>query len=225
MKSLKYCGTGIASLFLISLAAPAQMGMRGGPPQFHGVWHPVVGSGAAYEMQPKDSGKSEMEITVVGKESVGGQDGYWMEMTMQNERMGGEMVIKTLTVADSSTSHVERMIMQMPGRSPMEMPSQMVQMRHRDQPTDVRNNAEDVGSESVTVPAGTFPCEHYRLKDGSGDVWITDKVYPWGMVKFEGKNATMVLTKVITDAKDKVTGTPVPFNPMNMGQPPGQPQQ
>jgi hypothetical protein len=24
----------------------------------------------------------------------------------------------------------------------------------------------------------------------------------------------MVLTKVITDAKDKVTGTPVPFNPM-----------
>jgi hypothetical protein len=28
----------------------------------------------------------------------------------------------------------------------------------------------------------------------------------------------MVLTKVITDAKDKITGTPVPFNPMSLQQ-------
>jgi hypothetical protein len=30
----------------------------------------------------------------------------------------------------------------------------------------------------------------------------------------------MVLTKVITDAKDKIIGTPVPFNPMMMQGPP-----
>ena len=31
----------------------------------------------------------------------------------------------------------------------------------------------------------------------------------------------MVLTKVVTDAKDQITGTPVPFNPaMMMGQQP-----
>jgi len=37
-------------------------------------------------------------------------------------------------------------------------------------------------------------------------------------VKFQGKDTTMVLTKVITDAKDKITGAPVPFDPMKMMQ-------
>lgn len=32
----------------------------------------------------------------------------------------------------------------------------------------------------------------------------------------QGKDSTMVLTKVVTDAKDRITGTPVPFNPMGM---------
>jgi hypothetical protein len=38
------------------------------------------------------------------------------------------------------------------------------------------------------------------------------------MVKFIGKDNSMVLVKVESDAKDKITGTPVPFNPMAMGQ-------
>jgi hypothetical protein len=86
--------------------------------------------------------------------------------------------------------------------------------------TDIRNSAEDVGSESITVPAGTFSCEHYRAKDGSGDTWVSPKVSPLGVVKHQGKDSTMVLTKVIADAKDKIVGTPQPFNPMMMMQPP-----
>ena len=42
---------------------------------------------------------------------------------------------------------------------------------------------------------------------------------PYGLVKFQGKAATMLLTKVITDGKDKITGSPQPFNPMMFGQP------
>jgi hypothetical protein len=224
MKNSFRFAAGAAGFLLGAFGCFAQMGMRGGPPQFHGVWHPLVGHGAGYNMETKDGTKTDMEITIVGKESVDGQDGYWLEMTMNNARMGGDMVMKMLMVADSSNSRTVRMIMQMPGRPPMEMPSQMVQMRHSEQPTDIRTTAEDIGSESVTVPAGTFTCEHYKMKDGSGDVWVTEKVYPWGMVKFQGNNTTMVLTKVMSDAKDKITGTPVPFNPMNMAQPPGQPQ-
>jgi hypothetical protein len=37
-------------------------------------------------------------------------------------------------------------------------------------------------------------------------------------VKATGKDSTTVLTRVITDAKDKIKGTPVPFNPMGMMQ-------
>jgi hypothetical protein len=39
------------------------------------------------------------------------------------------------------------------------------------------------------------------------------------LVKHQGtKGDTVILTKVITDAKDRITGTPVPFNAMAMGQ-------
>jgi hypothetical protein len=45
---------------------------------------------------------------------------------------------------------------------------------------------------------------------------VSEKVSPFGVVKSQGKDTTMVLTKVVTDATDKITGTPQPFNPMMM---------
>jgi hypothetical protein len=218
----------VVGFFLVAMAATAgaQMGMRGGTPQFHGVWSPVVGQGAAYEMQTKSGLNTSMEIAVVGKESVGGKDGYWFEMAMSNPRMPGQMVTKSLTVLDGGSVTVSRVIVQMPGGPPMEMPAQMPQMQHQNQSGDVRKEADDLGSESVTTPAGTFACEHYRLKDGSGDSWVSKTASPYGLVKFQGKDSTMVVTKLLTDVKDKITGTPQPFNPMMMmGQPPARPQQ
>jgi hypothetical protein len=192
----------------------------GRTPMPHGLFNPTVGQGAAYEITSADGRKSDIEFAVVGKDSVNGKDAYWMEWTMS---MGqGPMVMKVL-LAPGDTATTERVIMQMPGRPPMEMPQQMLgRMNNQNMGNDIRNNAEDVGSESVTVPAGTFSCEHYRMKDGSGDTWVSTKVAPFGVVKHEGKDSTMVLTKVITDAKDKITGTPQPFNPMMMGGPPQQ---
>jgi hypothetical protein len=35
-------------------------------------------------------------------------------------------------------------------------------------------------------------------------------------VKYQGKDSTMVLTKLVTDAKDRITGTPKKFDPMEM---------
>ena len=83
-------------------------------------------------------------------------------------------------------------------------------------PTDVRAVAEKVGNESVTTPAGTFNCEHYRAKDGSWEAWLSTQVTPWGLVKSTTKDTTMVLTRVITDAKDHITGTPQKFDPAEM---------
>jgi hypothetical protein len=216
----------VVAFFLLAMAAAAgaQMGMRGGTPQFHGVWSPVVGQGAAYELQTKDGLKTSMELTVVGKESVGGKDGYWLEMAMSNPRVPGQMVTKSFTVMDGGSLTVSRVVMQMPGGQPMEMPAQMLQMHHQNQSTDVRMESEDLGSESVTTPAGTFVCEHYRLKDGTGDSWVSQNASPYGLVKFQGRDSTMVVTKILTDVKDKITGTPQPFNPMMMGQPPVRPQ-
>jgi len=197
--------------------ARAQMGMRPSPMP-HGIFNAVVGSGSDYEITASDGRKTDIEYTVVGKEA----NGVWLEFTTSGSGTA-QMVMKVLVALDGSGTGPSRVIMQMPGRPPMEMPAQMTgRMGSQAQPTDIRGEAEDVGSESITVPAGTFTCEHYRSKDGSGDTWISAKVNPLGVVKHQGKDSAMVLTKIVTDAKDKIVGVPQPFNPMMMMQQPPQ---
>jgi hypothetical protein len=148
---------------------------------------------------------------------VNGKDAYWLEMGMPDQR-GGMMYMKMLMSVDQNNVVTERFIMQPPGQpQPMEMNMNMAMMGgNQPHPADFRDKAEQVGTESITVPAGTFECTHYRMKDGSGDVWVSTKVSPWGMVKFTGKDSSMVLTKQITDAKDHITGTPIKFDPAQM---------
>ena len=55
----------------------------------------------------------------------------------------------------------------------------------RNQEAHFRQKAQRVGTETISVPAGTFVCEHYRMTDGSGDIWFSPKVSPWGLVKFQ----------------------------------------
>lgn len=210
----------LLAALMSAVASNAQMGTHMGPPNFRGVWNPVIGRGAVYDMQTQDRGKTSTEISVVGKETVEGKDGYWVETTIENPEMGGQMVTKSLAVMTQDEVVFSKLIMQMPGHPPMEM-SQMMQRGRANSHADIRGEAQDVGSETITVPAGTFVCQHYKTKDG-GDVWVAKDVPPWGMVKYQGKDISMVLTKVVTDAKDKIVGTPQPFNPMNMMQQPPQ---
>jgi hypothetical protein len=191
-------------------------GMGMAPPEFRGILNPTVGTGAAYQTEARGT-KNDIEITVVGKEDVGGKTGYWMEMAMNEPQAGGQMYMKMLMVVDGKTSSVTRMIMQMPGQPPMEMPMQgMMGNMQRNTSTDLRDTAERVGTESLTTPAGTFQTEHYRAKDGSWDAWISPQVAPWGLVKSDSRGTTMTVTRLITDAKDHITGTPQQFDPMQM---------
>jgi hypothetical protein len=210
---------GLGTALLFAGIAAAQMGMGMGMRRPQGMWNPVVGAGAAYTIDSKDGNKTQMEMTVVGKEVVEGKEGYWFEMTMPSRRGEGDMVMKMLFVLEGEKMGTRRMIMQQPGMDPMEMPMQMMQRRgSQEQAADFRKDAEDLGSESVTTPAGTFTCEHFRKKDANGtnDAWITKDVSPYGLVKFTGPDSSMILTKVISNAKDKITGTPKPFDPMMM---------
>jgi hypothetical protein len=201
-------------LALVGTAASAQMGHFSSP-HVNGFWNPIVGEGAEYAMQPQKGEKTDMQITIVGKESVDGKDAYWYEMSFNHGK--GQMIVKTLMVLNGADTHSSRMIMQMPGRPPMEMPTQMMHQDRSPQTADIRTDAEDLGSETITVPAGTFTCRHYRTKSG-GEVWISEKVSPYGLVKSKSNDSSMELTKVITGAKDQITGTPQPFSPQMMMQ-------
>jgi hypothetical protein len=209
----------VLALALAALALPLAAQMRMGPqvPTLNGIWRPVVGSGSVYETT-REGRKETWEFAVLSKEDMGGKTGYWVEMYMTDNQGKGDVVAKVLETVENNTIAFTKWVMQMPGQQPMEMPENMLNMggQRNIQGTDLREKAELVGTESVTVPAGTFTCEHYRMKDGSGEGWISDKVSPWSLVKMQDKVRTTVLVKTTTDAKDRITGTPVKFDPMQM---------
>lgn len=213
----------LATVFLAVPLAAQMFGPR--IPTLSGIWHPVVGTGAVYDIT-RVGKKSQVEISILGKEDVDGKPAFWQEMVMTDSVSNQQMVGKTLLTVSDAGITTERMVMQMPGRPPMEMDGGMGMAGGNPKkpiPVTIVDKAEAVGTESVTVPAGTFSCTHYRMKDGSGDAWVSDKVTPWGLVKSESKDETIILSKVLTDAKDHITGTPQKFDPMQMMRK-GQPQ-
>jgi len=200
-------------LSMFTAPALAQFPMARGP-QMKGVWKPVVGGGGVYKTDFKKD-KGEMEIAVVGSESFEGKTGFWMEMVMNTE--DGQMVVKNLLVVEGNTPGVKRMIMQPAGMDPMEMPVREMPGRRQEPMTgDVRQEAARVGTETITTPAGSFECEHWRTSDGSTDVWLSEKVSPWGIVQMKSKDGTMTLVRLISGAKSRITKTPTKFDPMEM---------
>lgn len=216
MRMVRMSARLLACVLCLAAAVPAQFGPSA--PSIPGVWSPLVGSGAAYQMEANGK-KSEYEVAIVGQETVNGQTAYWMEMYMK-EGARGAMVVKTLTVKTGPDVITQRTIFQMPGEPAMEMDSQfMAQMggrRPEKQEADFRERAEKVGTETITVPAGTFECEHWRSKDKKSDIWFSTKIAPYGLVKSVSPNSSMVLTRVITDAKTRITGPVRKFDMQEM---------
>src|SRR5579864_3424444 len=94
----------LAAVTMVGSAAQAQFRMR--PPQMSGIWNPVVGSGADYEV---DRGNGN------------GKNAYWMEMSFTPPNGSGEMVMKSLYSRDGDDLVISHYIMQMAGRPPMEL--------------------------------------------------------------------------------------------------------
>jgi hypothetical protein len=224
MRALRAMLWTIVVTFLATGMVAAQRGPMLGPmganvtgAVFRGVFNPTVGSGAAYDMVGQDGKKDQVDVAVVGKEAVSGKQGYWVEVSFTNAQTNGPVYMKTLMVIDGNNASITRTIVQPPGMGPMELPAGMMQGMPQSTPTDVRDSAEKVGTESVTTPAGTFDCDHYRGKDGTWDAWISTQVMPWGIVKSTGKDMSMTLTKVISNATDHITGTPQTMDQMMRG--------
>lgn len=201
--------------------SPVVFGQMGGmnffkKPNIADIFNPTVGMGAEYQSTDKDDKTPKaIELTIVGKEMVDGKEGYWMEFS-HAEHNGQTMYGKVLVTKDDFQMH--KMIVMTPDApQPIEMPFSAD--NHAKQNMDEEMQKwHSVGSETITVPAGTFLCEHWTKDSGKGDVWISSKVSPMRLVKSVDENQTMVLSKIITDAKDHITGTPMKFDPHMMRQ-------
>ena len=208
----------VAGSLGLAATAGAQLGMNlFQKPAIAKFFNPVVGKGAQYESTTTGSGSPSahtMEMAVVGKESVEGKEGFWMQMSMTTNK-GESMLAKALFSRDDFQFH--KMIIQMKGQPAMEMPF--------NPGTSGMKSAQEsmadwhmLGTETVTVPAGTFTCEHWRNDKSGSDLWGSEKISPFGMVKEVGKSQTMTLTKLLTDVPDRITGPVTKFDPQMMMQ-------
>jgi hypothetical protein len=199
-------------------SASAQMGMDlFKKPAIAKYVNPVVGKGAEYESirtGAKDGAVRTMEMGVTAKDTVDGKPAFWMQIVM-TEKKGETIVAKALVT--QTDFQFSKMIFQMPGKGAMEMPFNPASERG-ERMQDKMNEWHSVGTETITVPAGTFVCEHWKNDKDGADLWASDKVTPFGMVKQVGKSDTMVLTKILTDVPDKITGPVSKFDPQQMMQ-------
>lgn len=207
-KTVLLCALGLS----VVAGAAAQFGPQAPQaPKIPTPFTPVVGSGAQYGVTTRD-GKMTFTYAVVGKEQVDGNDAYWLEVRSAGAMLTGEMIIKELTLGVGTHPEIKRMIMQTPGRPPMEMPAGMMDMmkQHMAQNEKAQQNGmgEKIGTESITVPGGTFECDHFRRKENDRDVdyWISSKVPPYSLVKMSGPDTSMVLEKVLTGESTHIKG-------------------
>jgi hypothetical protein len=206
-----------AGCLCLSSRVAGQMGMNlFNKPNIADIFKPVVGSGAAYQEQSSDEKKpaTEMEMTIVGKEMTPSGEAYWMEIGHVMGREGSMMYSKALVTKDFQFTKI---VFQQPGQPAMEMPFNPNESGKNHMKEEMAKWSE-VGTESVTVPAGTFSCIHWKKDDGTDEVWTSDKVTPMAMVKQVGKNHSMVLTKIITGATDHIKGPVTTFDPQALGQ-------
>jgi hypothetical protein len=220
----------VLAIFLALAIAPpqrahAQMGMDlFKRPAITKAFHPVVGKGAVYADAGKDGKNTRtIEIAVIGKDSFEGQEGFWMQFVSTDEQ-GKTIVGKSLITPADYQMH--RMIFQQQGQPAMELPANMNPAR-KQQMEENFNDWHSVGTETVTVPAGTFSCDHWRNDKTHAESWTSDKVTPLGIVKSVKANGeTELLSKLVDNATDRITGPVKQFDLQQMMQqrrPPPQP--
>ena len=186
------CRIAIAVLLLVSMspAGIAQMGMMR-TPDMSGIWNPVVGAGGSYEMQSADGKTRHLDIFIAGKERVGGKDAYWMEIAVEGGQRPGTTIRSKIW-----PSLTDPAVQSEPDNHSDSGPTADGIVRADDGRDASRANSATfafwdriVGSETITVPAGTFACEHWHSNNGS-DVWISPKVPPFGLVKSTNKEGS-----------------------------------
>jgi len=206
----------LAVCFLVATVINAQLGMDiFKRPSITKTFHLVVGKGAAYQSTDKNGGTRSTEIGVIGKDSVDGKDGFWMEF-VSGANDGKPTVGKALITTDDFQFH--RMILQQPGHEAMELPMNMMGARANKMDEHLAD-WHSAGSQTITVPAGTFSCDHWVNDKTHAEVWTSDKITPFGMVKeINGSGGTEVLVKVLDSFSDRITGAVKQFDMQQMMQ-------
>ena len=160
---------------------------------------------------PQFKGPATMRFAIFGNDESKAIDHVWYELKM--DATEGSMVMQFLIPGyPYDVSQVKTIVMKAGDQPAMKMPEQMMGMMRSRLPKDFAGDAarscdeaDVVGWEEVTVPAGSFNALHLRTKEG--EAWVSPDV-PFGMVKFTGSSGDLVLTGHGADATSSISETP-----------------
>ncbi len=173
-----------------------------------------------------------MWFGVVGEEKINGKRYVWIEI--RTTQGGKKIIVKALMrmSTENIESDIKRIIIKAGNQPAMEISSDMMQMMGQNmnvfgssvssEDTNKANTeVKVVGTERVTVPAGTFTAKHIKIIDKSTsssmvDIWQTNKV-PISIVKVKSSDgAEMVLLSYGKGAKTEITEKPMQLNMQNI---------
>ena len=164
-------------------------------------------------MQSTDM-SGDMKITWLEREVVEGVEHQWMEMEF--DAQGQRMISKRLTNLGASGPVFREMIIKLGDEPAMLVSSEMLQMG-MGAALEVNPPAPEageepvyVGTETITVGAGTFETDVYEFRS-EGEVvrGYIAKSLP-GMVLMEGDGMRMELMDSGRDGRSAITETPIP---------------
>ncbi len=204
----KLWGVVTALTMLIFVSAAAAQFRESAGPSFRGEFKPIVGGWSEYRITSKRGSPVKMKVAVVGKEG----ESYWYETVTDAGREGRTIMKMLVSGNPEDSNNVKRMIVKHGNEPAMEMPiGMMVQQQPKTQAA--KGKVIDKGTETITVPAGTFKAQHVQHQDADGvvDTWMTKDVAPYGMIKSVSKDTEMVLIGYGTGAKTLITETPRKF--------------
>jgi hypothetical protein len=160
---------------------------------------------SVYNLQTKRA----MQVRIAALEAEG--KGQWVEFTITDHR-GMHLVLKSLLEGSiGAPKRVLKTVLQPPGHQPVLIPgkrgaAQLPKMRAGTDP-----KAKRVGKVRVKVAAGTFTAVHYRSVDAKGKVselWSSDQVPGWPMVKARTPEVVLELADHGTGARTQIVGKP-----------------
>ena len=179
----------------------------------------TVGQWADYHNDVPFVESLNSRYAIVGEKTVDGTPHFWLELNIANP-VGNTIMQMLIPGYPYPPQGISGLIMQLAPDLVMEYSKEMAGSMssqggdNLSAPTaQACNESEIVGTESVTVPAGTFQAVHVKARLGGGkmDIWISDEV-PFGIVKFADEDGYgLQLLAHGMDAKSSITGTPMKF--------------
>lgn len=176
---------------------------------------PAAGSWAEYKIKSSKGDEGTLRFVALGKEGREGKDFHWVEMQMTNAK-GQNFAMKMLVPGwPADQGEVQEIIMQGDGQvQPLKFSKETMaavrgaMKQNRMDMSELCQKAKLVGTERVTVPAGSFEARKYEYSGERGQTtaWVTRKS-PFGWVRsVTDKGDETVMVSTGSGGKSKITG-------------------